>query len=543
MPDLVRDALADLDARLAVRGVVIWTGAEPTFTRRESVEPWWLFEAVGPGAGEKLARAEAVAAALARRLGGRFESVPGRQYPDEDAPRFAIAVRWARDPALGTAALTITPDPGVVEVNAAPCANGVAFLDHARDVYAAAAEAGLSPLRWRFHGEVVDSGGGGQITLGGPSGEASPFFVHPALLPRMVRYLNDHPSLSYWFLGEHAGSACQSPRADEGVRERWEELLLACATLERIVRLGAVGPELLWSTLAPLLVDASGNSHRAEINVEKLWNAHLGERGRMGCVELRAFRMAPTPEMLAAAAALVRAVAARCALAPYRSTPRDWGGELHDRMALPSQLRADLDEVLADLAAHDLALGPHLEAQIDAFRGEPMWSGRIGTANVTLTRAVELWPLLGDVASQERATSRSVDASTERLEIVSDQPGAVEIAGRVIALRTVPEGHVLGLRRRVYQPRAGLHAALPPLDPLALRVVTGGAAIGLRVHGWKPGGGAYEGLPADAAEAARRRAERVVAGEPEPAAPLAGARRAAWTIDLRDLVLEENPPT
>jgi len=542
VPDPVRDALADLDARIAAHDLPIWIGAEPTFTRRESVEPWWLWEAVGPAAGEKLARAEAVAAALVRRLGGGFEAVPGRQYADEASPRFAIAVRWPRDPADGPGALTITPDPGVVEINAAPCASGAGFLDHARAVYAAATEAGLSPLRWRYHGEVVDSGGGGQITLGGPSPEASPFFRRPTLLPRLIRYLNDHPALSYWFLGEHAGAACQSPRADEGVRERWEELQLACATLER---LPAAGAELLWATLAPLLVDAAGNSHRAELNVEKLWNAHLGQgRGLMGCVELRAFRMPPSPEMLAAAAALVRAVAARCAIAPApdAATPRDWGGELHDRMSLPSQLRADLDLVLADLVAHGLGLGDALIAQLIAFRGEPLWTGAVGTATVTLSRALEFWPLLGDVASQERATSRAVDASTERLELVCDAPAAIVVAGRTISLHPDGTRHVLGLRRRVYAPKQGLHAALRPLDPLELRVLAAGAAVDLRIHGWKPGGGAYDALPADAAEAARRRGERVIASAPQAAAAPPAAPPPRWTLDLRDFVLEESSP-
>jgi uncharacterized protein (DUF2126 family) len=527
--DRVIDALADLDRRVAARGVTIWIGAEPTFTRRESTDPWWLWQADPPAApgNDKRARAAAVAAALAARTGASVAEVPGRTYPDEDAPRFCLAV----------GGVTVTPDPGVVEVNTAPCADLASFLVHLRDVYAAAAEAGLSPVRYRYNGDAVDSGGGGQITLGGPSAEASPFFAHPALLPRLVRYLNDHPALSYWFLGECAGSACQSPRADEGVRERWEELDLACAALER-----GAAPELLWSTLAPLLVDAAGNSHRAEINVEKLWNPHLPDRGKLGVVELRAFRMPPTPEQLAAAAALMRAVAARCALAPYDGPPIAWGLELHDRWALPWFLFQDLQAVFRDLDHHGLGLGAELELLAASYREPVVWRGEPAPGvTVTLSRALEFWPLIGDVASQERATSRLVDASAERLELTVELPAADAAPAVVAAGRPIPLGRarvvdgratwLAGLRRRVFLPSPGLHPTVPAQDPLVLSLL----GLELTFHGWRPGGGPYDGLPADAADAAARRAERLATGVVHHAGGASGVPAVAewWTVDLR----------
>ena len=529
--DRVAEHLADLDRRVAEKGVTIWIGAEPTFTRRESSDPWWLWQADPPAApgNDKRDRAVAVARALGARMGGAaVAEVPGRTYPDEDAPRFCVAV----------GGVTVIPDPGVVEVNTAPCADLVAFLAHLRDIYAAAAEAGLSPRRFRYNGDVVDSGGGGQITLGGPTAEASPFFAHPALLPRFVRYLNDHPALSYWFLGECAGSACQSPRADEGVRERWEELGLACAALER----GAT-PDLLWATLAPLLVDASGNSHRAEINVEKLWNPHLPDRGKLGVVELRAFQMPPSPEQLAAAAALMRAVAARCALAPHDGPPIAWGLELHDRWALPHFLRQDLDAVFRDLDAHGLGLGAELELLAASYREPLLWRGEPSPGVVvTLSRAVEFWPLVGDVASQERATARLVDASTERLELAIELPATEPAPDVVAAGRPVPLGRagvtdgratfLAGLRRRVYAPSPGLHPTIPAQDPLILSLFD----LSLTLHGWRPTGGAYDGLPADDLAAAARRVERLtVAGSRVPIEPVRGAMHPAewWTVDLR----------
>ncbi len=543
-----------------------------------------------PAAADKRLRAAAVAAVLARLVGGTVHRVVGRHYPDEPAPRFCFGVRAGRDslagahgaalldtaahaielpevaglaaatpeapPALGPGDswLTVTADPGVVEVNTAPCPDLVTFADHLEDVWLAAGRAGLASTRWRYNGDEVDSGGGGQLPLGGPTAAGSPFFRHPALLPRMIRYFNDHPALSYWFLGECAGSASQAPRADEGVRERWEELRLACGWLEREAFRDRVTPEVLWSTLAPLLVDASGNSHRAELNVEKLWNPHLGERGQLGVVELRAFRMPPTPDGMTAAAALVRAVAARCALAPYDHPMIDWGGALHDRWALPRFLADDLDAVIADLDRHGLPLGPHLTA-LRRFRDARLARVTLGAATLDISRAIEFWPLVGDVASQERATSRLVDASSERLELVARAPGElaarVTIADHAITPRATridgahgARTHVLGLRRRQYRPDPGLVPTLPADEPLEVTLAVGDQAVRVRWYAWRPDGGGYQGLPTSNDEATARRAERLVIepvatdpGVTNPPAPTAAEPTAmtTWTLDVRGL--------
>ncbi|TNF34094.1 MAG: hypothetical protein EP329_07595, partial [Deltaproteobacteria bacterium] len=327
------DEVQAQDEALAALGIALWVGAEPTFTRRESQEPWWLFEAEG---GDKEAAAQALLLALAPRLDApaTLSRVVGRQYPGEDAPRFCFGARWRRDdprPAEPVAPpiaadpdavapatdpehawLTVTPDPGVVEVNMAPARTLAEFLRMARQVYAAAADAGLSAVRYRYNGEANDSGGGGQITLGGPTPERSPFFLHPGLLPGLLRTLHRHPSLSFRFASECVGSASQGPRPDEGDPQRFDEL---CVTLDHFA--AAPWPEdaegrraWLWQSLAPLLVDGSGNSHRSEVNIEKLWNPYFPGRGQLGLVELRALRMPPTPEDLVAVAALFRAAAA-----------------------------------------------------------------------------------------------------------------------------------------------------------------------------------------------------------------------------------------
>jgi len=555
--DLAADVRAH-DEAVRRAGVEIWIGAEPTFTDRRSDEPWWLGLAEG---GDKLDRAQAFLLALAPRLDGAasLQPVPGRQFPGEPAPRFALAARFRRGapaaapvvrhpldgpavaltPEEGASVLTVTPDPGVIEVNGAPAPDLETFYREAVATYAAAETCGLSPVRYRFNGQASDSGGGGQITLGGPSPDASPFFRHPGLLPRLVRYLCNHPALSYAFAGDCVGSASQGPRPDEGARERFEELQVAVDRLE--ARGAHVTPVELWESLAPLLVDASGNSHRAELNVEKLWNPFLPGRGKLGVVELRALRMAPTAAHLAAVAALFRALAARLQAAPYDEPLADWGAGLHDQLALPSRLEADLKSVLLDLDARGVGLGPRLSALL-LERPEPLAELKLGRATLTISPAAEFWPLLGDVASQELATARLVDSSCARVEVAVSlprgaDPGRVGVAGWEVPLQPIDGGkrHLAAVRYRAWVPRPGLHPGLPAHDPLVLTWERDGERIAAELHGWLPGGGVYQGLPADADEARRRRRERVrvvPCGSLTLRRPPIGS---AMTLDLRRL--------
>ena len=209
-------------------------------------------------------------------------------------------------------------------------------------------------------------------------------------------------------------SSSQSPRVDEGVRDSFRELGLA---LERLERSSNLEPERLWASLSPFLCDPSGNPHRSELNIEKLWNPYLPGRGCLGLVEFRALRMPASPERATALAALLRLL---CALL-VRQDPvpelKDWGDELHERFALPYYLRQDLKQVLADLEAGGLALPEPLAARLlDAKRRE-IGGLELGGSRFQLTQALEFWPLVGDVASQERGSTRLVDASTTRLQI------------------------------------------------------------------------------------------------------------------------------
>jgi uncharacterized protein (DUF2126 family) len=534
MTDDLDAVLAMHDELIARRGVEIWVGAEPTFTRADSFDPAWTGAAEGD---DKLERAYSLATHFASTLpSARVSRVVGRQYPGEEHPRFAFGVRWsegllaeaglAHDPIdsvprppptdLGNDRwLTVTPDPGVVELNMAPCPNVRELARQANQLWEAAAKAGLSPLRHRFNGDIADSGGGGQLTLGGPRPDASPFVRYPHVLPALIRYINNHPSLSYWFANECVGSASQGPRPDEGVRERWDELGIALAWLEKLADRGELSPEQLWQTLGPLLVDASGNSHRAEINVEKLWNPHIpvhGPRhGKMGLVELRAIRMPERPGMLAAIAALFRSIVARLVVAHYRAPLVDWHDELHDRFALPSALARDLRLVLGDLDEHGVGIPAQLRRELEAFRA-PGVICRLGDAILEIRPALEFWPLVGDVASQERASSRWVDASTQRYEISIEGAGPerVAVAGNWAQLRTVADGiRAIGIRRRIFQPSPGLHPGLPVTDPLVIEWSWGGRSQRIELFAWKSDSGPYPGLPRDDEDALERRQARI----------------------------------
>jgi uncharacterized protein (DUF2126 family) len=519
------------DEQLRRRNVDIWVGAEPTFTRADSIEPAWLAAAEGD---DKLARAYALAVRLAEELpGAQVTRVLGRQYPDEPAPRFAWGVRWRaggegphyianiedepQQPPQelgGDHWLTVTPDPGVVEVNMAPCPTVSAFLDQAQRIWGAAAAAGLSAVRHRYNGDVADSGGGGQLTLGGATPESSPFIRYPHVLPALLRYVNNHPSLSYWFASECVGSASQGPRPDEGTRERWDELEVTLRYLERLADRGELPPEHLWLSLAPLLVDSAGNAHRAELNIEKLWSPHMAahgtRHGKMGIVELRAVRMPERPTMLAALAALFRAIVARLIVSDYREPLIDWHDELHDRFALPAALSRDLRLVLGDLDSHGLGIPAQLRRELDAWR-TPGIACRLGDATLTIRPALEFWPLIGDVASQERAGARIVDASTQRLELaIEGNVERVAIAGRFVQPRALGDGlRAIGVRRRIYLPSPGLHPNLPPLDPLVIEWSHGGRTQRVELWAWKADGGPYDGLPRDDGDALGRRNERV----------------------------------
>jgi uncharacterized protein (DUF2126 family) len=443
---------------------------------------------------------------------------------------------------------TLTPDPAVLEINQAPAPDLQTFLRWNRELFELAGQAGLGAQRFQYNGIVTDSGGGGQLTIGGPTPEQSPFFVAPQLLPRLVRYLLRHPSLSYWFATQYVGGGSQSPRPDEGLLEQLHELGIA---LEQLARLESPSPSLLWESLRHFLSDYSGNPHRSELNIEKLYNSHLPGRGCLGLVELRALRMPATPERLTAIAMLFRALVAVLAKSDRVPDLSVWGPALHDRFALPSTLRADLREVFSDLEGAGYGLGAALEAQLLAAEERRIGSLELEGCRLDVEQACEFWPLVGDVVSQESGGSRTVDASTSRIEVrLSTERGAAQLDDwellangyrlPLVPLPGEPACRVLGVRFRTFVPRIGLHPSVPAVSRVELHLLhrSQGLAARASVFTWRPDGSAYPGLPRDDADAAWRRAERFVvehltAGQAPVALDPPAAALTPFCLDLR----------
>jgi uncharacterized protein (DUF2126 family) len=447
---------------------------------------------------------------------------------------------------------TVTPDPAVLEVNMAPAPDAASFLARNRRIYAAARRHGLWPYRLHYNGAWSDSGGGGHITLGGNTPRRSPFFLAPHLLPRLVRYFNQHPALSYWFARRAIGASSQSPRPDENARESFEGLDLA---LELLEQMEAPEPELIWESLAPFLADTSGNAHRSEINIEKLWNPLLPDRGRLGLVEFRPFRMASSPEANTALAVLLRAVVAMLARGYRPGSLVYWGAALHDRFTLPFHLRKDLRRVLEDLAREGVGLGPAVQAELLDQTYRELAAAQAGGCRLSLCQALEPCPLVGDAASQESGGTRLVDSSTTRLELslrpLSGLPQDLDGWYLVMDGYRVPfaadndqDGAALlrGLRYRSFVPWRGLYPMLGAQGPLHFNLVRRSATRALDVtwHDWRPDGGAYEGLPVDQDQARQRCAERfliraVDAAPLKEAPPVPEPALTAWCVDLRRL--------
>jgi uncharacterized protein (DUF2126 family) len=368
-------------------------------------------------------------------------------------------------------------------------------------------------------------------------------------MERLIVYLNHHPSLSYWFAPVYIGSFSQSPRPDENVLESFAELQVA---LRQLAATTAPEPEFIWRSLSPFLVDTSGNAHRSEVNIEKLWNPYLPGRGCLGLVEFRAFRMAMDAESATAIAAMLRALAAMLSRQAETQPLIEWGSRLHDCFSLPFYLRQDLRMVFSDLEAAGLGLGAPITERLTADNWRHIGHTEFAGCRLDADQAIEFWPLLGDAATQQGG-SRLVDASTTRLQLSLrpcgdqdfDRDGWQLLAGRYrVPLRRERDESgtvfIMGLRYRAFVPWTGLHPGIGAQGPIELILLPPGAKRGLRVtlHDWQPQGNAYDGLPDSLEEAQRRIRERFVVEEiapneaPDALMPPAGAL-SDYCLDLR----------
>jgi len=408
--------------------------------------------------------------------------------------------------------LSVTPDPGVIEVNIHPQHSWAEMRETTRQLYEEARQTRLGTEKFLVDGRHTGTGGGNHITLGGATTLDSPFLRRPDLLASMVAYWHNHPSLSYLFSGLFIGATSQAPRADEARTETIYELQTA------LNQVGKGLPPQPWVTdriFRNLLVDLTGNTHRAEFSIDKLYSPD-STTGRKGLLEMRACEMPPHADMSLAQQLLVRSLLARFWREPYKAPLADWGTQLHDRWMLPWFVWDDFTEVCTELGERGLPVESAWFAPHREFRFPVCGVLNHRGMEMELRTALEPWPVLGEEAGGG-GTARYVDSSIERLQVVlrgaTSKRHVVTVAGKPLPLHpTGTQGeYVAGVRYRAWQPSSCLHPTIGVHTPLVFDIVdswNARAIAGCTYHVIHPGGRNYDNRPVNAFEAEGRRVSR-----------------------------------
>ncbi|MEL6358099.1 MAG: transglutaminase family protein, partial [Bacteroidota bacterium] len=264
-----------------------------------------------------------------------------------------------------------------------------------------------------------------------------------------------------------------------------------------------------------LLIDLTGNTHRAEFCIDKLYSPDSSS-GRLGILELRAFDMPPHREMCLAQLLLIRALTAAFWKQPYRRPLIRWGTDLHDRFLLQHFVRQDLKEVIEYLkeAGFDYPMA-WLEPFFE-FRFPVLGYLRLSAGTLEVRAAIEPWHVLGEEQSNT-GTARFVDSSVERIQVLlrDFQPERYALLCNRVEVPLTPTGitgeFVAGIRYKAWNPPSALHPTIGPDVPLVFDIYdrwNERSVGGCTYHVAHPGGRNYDTFPVNTLEAESRRVNR-----------------------------------
>jgi uncharacterized protein (DUF2126 family)/transglutaminase-like putative cysteine protease len=407
--------------------------------------------------------------------------------------------------------LKVTPDPGVIEVNVAPAHNWRELVHNTKTLYEHAKACRLGTEKFMIDGRHTGTGGGNHVVVGAATPLDSPFLRRPDLMRSVLAYWNNHPSLSYLFSGMFIGSTSQAPRVDEGRMDAIDELELA------MLQFNCFDEPPAWMVdrwFRNLLTDLTGNTHRSEICMDKLYSPD-STTGRLGLIEFRGFEMPPHAEMSLVQQLLVRSILLMLWEKPFTGKLKRHGKSLHDKYLLPQCIREDFSEVLHDLQLSGI---PFKESWFNSqfeFRFPIAGTVKVDKAIIEIRQAIEPWNVLGEepVAG---ATARCVDSSLERLQVMvknfDPDKWAITVNGYHLPLHHLEgDTYYIGVKFRAWQPPHCLHPAIPVHAPLQFDLVQkecmkvlGGCCY----HTSHPGGANYDTRPVNALSAEARRKER-----------------------------------